>query len=77
MTLYTVVDDGYDVDVYRSLKAVCAAMANQYCLEPADDSDEEPRPASVRDIARAIKADPIVRLYPIEGGDWTYRIQKH
>ncbi len=74
---YTVVHEGYDVEIYRTLKGVAASLGgSELCLENADYSDNEPIEASSADIARVLRKESSVRLYPLDGGDWKYRIDK-
>lgn len=80
MPLYCVVDDGYDVEVYRTLKAVCDAMAssNLYVV-PEDEFDyEAPQvPATAAAINKAMRAQGEVRLSDDGGRDWKYKITRH
>lgn len=71
--LYTVVDDGYAVEPFRSLSSVCETMAGR-SLSLTEDGET---PATVQALRKAVRADDIVRLYPLDGGDWVYRIEKH
>lgn len=78
--MYTVVDEGYNVDLYLSLKAVTEAMAEAKLY--FDDIDEEEiegaEPATAKQIAKALRKEPIVRLVEEPGDrDWKYRIEKH
>lgn len=74
---YTVVHEGYDVEIYRTLRGVTAALGNsELCLEDANYAEEEPVEATANDIARALRKYSSVRLYPLNGGDWKYRIDK-
>lgn len=42
MPLYSAVDEGYEVEVYRTLKAVCEARADSSLfLVPEDEFDDE------------------------------------
>lgn len=76
--IYTVVDEGYDVIVYRTAGAVAKSLGDTgLCLESADDSDGDPLEASAADILKAIRKESVVRLFPVEGGDWKCRIEKH
>lgn len=73
--IYTVVDEGYDVSVFRSAQAVAARVANQgLCL---DNEIDDPVEATEADIIRALRRDGRVRLFPVAGGDWCFRIEKH
>lgn len=69
------IDEGYDVKVFRSAKAVAAfVVRSDLCL---DNEVDDPVAASEADIIRKINKEKITRLFPIEGGDWQYRIEKH
>lgn len=75
MPIYTVVHEGYDVDVYRTRKALIAFVTgNGLCLEP--EGDDEPAPATDRQLIAALRRDSVVRLHA-GGGDWTHRIERH
>lgn len=77
MALYTVIHEDYSVDVYRTQKAVCAAFVlDPFCLENSDHIDGEPVIATAKDIAKALRSEGEVRLYPVDGGDWEYKIVK-
>lgn len=73
--IYTVVDGCYDVSVFRSAKAAAAWVAgNGLCL---DNDVSDPVEADEETIIRALRKNGVVRLFPTEGGDWRYRIEKH
>jgi hypothetical protein len=74
--IYSMVHEGYDVTLYRTLAGVCKdAVATEFCVD--DCRDEGSQPCTAAEIRKALKQDNIVRLYPLKGGDWKYRIQKH
>jgi len=78
MSIYTVVDEGYDIDVYRTQKAVCEAMARQnlYIVDIGCDDDDSP--ATAADIAKALRKDGVVRLAEEPGDrDWKFRVEKN
>jgi hypothetical protein len=75
VAVYTVVEEDYSVSVYRTAKSVCEAHANTYCLENTDFIDGEAKLATASDIAKLLRNES-VRLYPIDGGDWCYKIEK-
>jgi hypothetical protein len=73
MALFTIVNDGYDVDVYRSAKSVVDfIVSNRLSL----DEDCE-QPATTRAAREAVKKNEYV-LYLYEEGfrGWKYRIEK-
>jgi len=73
MPFYTIVDDGYNVDLYRTRKAAIAAVVgNDFALKA--DAEE---PASDTDIAKAVRTRPTVRLYKLGERAWAYRIERH
>ena len=76
MAVYTVVEEDYSATVYRSAKSVCEAHANSYCLENANFIDGDAIPATGDDIAKTLRKEGEVRLYPLDGGDWRCKIQK-
>jgi hypothetical protein len=68
------VHEGYDVTLYRTLAGVCKdAVATEFCVD--DCRDDGSTPCTAAEIRKALKQDNIVRLYPLKGGDWKYRIQ--
>ncbi|WP_157650724.1 hypothetical protein [Burkholderia ubonensis] len=73
MPYYTVVDEGYDVSLFRSAQKVAARYSREE-LALAPNSETV---ASASDIKKALKAEPIVRLYALDANDWTYRIEVH
>lgn len=74
MFLYTVVDEGYCVDVYRTQKAVAESLASEGLTLREDD--EAAAPATENEIVAALRKDGVVRLYEIGQRDWKYRIEK-
>lgn len=76
MALYTVVEEDYGVTIYRTAKAVSEDHANQYCLKNADEVDGEVKAATAADIAKELRKEGVVRLYPLDGGDWSCKIEK-
>ena len=76
MPIYSMTHEGYDVALYRTLNGVCKhAVATELCLDNC--TDDEPQPCTEAEIRKALKQDQRVYLYPLEGGDWKYRIEKH
>jgi len=73
MPFYTIVDDGYNVDLYRTRKAAIAAVVgNDFALKA--DAEEA---ASDTDIEKAVRTRPTVRLYRLGERAWAYRIERH
>lgn len=71
MALFTVVDDGYDVTVYGSIKAVVKFVVdNEFRL-----SQDDWTPASSAAVRKALKERRVVRLYVEDRSDWSYRIE--
>lgn|GEM_PF-5447711 len=80
MPLYSVVDEGYEVEVYRTLKAACAAAADSSLfVVPEDEFDgEAPQvPATATAIKKAVRAKGEVRLSDDGGRDRKYKITRH
>lgn len=77
MTMYTVVRDSYDVDLYRTLKSVSETMASEGVYFADEDDGDTSEPATAKLIAKALRKSPFVRLSerPDES-DWKYRIEK-
>lgn len=73
--IYTVVNDGYDVGVYRSLAKLVKFLVDEsvYCV--GEDG-------SVLKTAKAIRFEietcNVARFYSTDISDgWSYRVQKH
>lgn len=80
MAYFTVVDEGYDVDLYRTRKAVSEAMLKDglYFDDIEEDDAESAQPATAKQIAQALRKNTVVRLVEEAGDrDWKYRIEKH
>ncbi|KRW83771.1 hypothetical protein [Marinobacter sp. P4B1] len=81
MTIYTTVDDGYQVDVFRTQKAVAErANSSGSYIVPHDEfaDDAEWVPATKSSIVQALRKYSEVRLVEEEGcRDWTLKINKH
>lgn len=76
MPLYSAVDEGYEVEVYRTLKAVCEARADSSLfLVPEDESPQVPATASA--IKKALRAQGEVKLSEDGDRDWKYKITRH
>lgn len=73
MALFTLVDDGYNVDVYTSIRAIVDfAVCNQLRLE-----GEAEEPASANAIRKALREESYVMyLYEADRSDWAYRIER-
>lgn len=77
--MYTVVDEGYDVDLYGTQKAVAEVMARNglYFDDIEEDGIESAVPATAKQIAQALRRNTVVRLVEEPGDrDWKYRIEK-
>jgi len=76
--LYTVVGEAFEVTVYRTLKSVSESLAAEnMCLANQDFNEGETVVASASDIATALRKNWSVCLYPQNGGDWQFKIEKH
>jgi hypothetical protein len=70
--IYSLVHDGYDVELYRSRRTLAKAMAEmEMCLEPNSDT-----PATEKEIWRELGNETIVRFYEVNRNDWTYRAEQ-
>jgi hypothetical protein len=77
MSIYTVVDEGYEVDVYRSLKGLTDSVSSSSLYvyqEDNEDAEVEATPAAIR---KALRAHGEALLSDDGGRDWRYKIQKH
>ncbi|HBO2102339.1 hypothetical protein [Pseudomonas aeruginosa] len=80
MPLYSAVDEGYEVEVYRTLKAACEAHADaRLFVVPEDEFDDEASevPATAAAIRKALRAQGEVRISDDCGRDWKYKITRH
>lgn len=80
MPIYSCVDEGYDVEVYRTLKAVCDAHAdNSLFVVPEDEFDEDApeQPATASAIRKALRNQGEVLISDDGGRDWKYKITRH
>lgn len=80
MPLYSTVDEGYEVEIYRTLKAVCTACADTslYVVPEDEFDDEAPQvPATASAIKKALRSQGEVRLSDDGGRDWKYKITRH
>lgn len=72
--IYTLVNDGYEVSLFRSAKAVAKRIVGStLCL---DNEVEAPTPASEADIISALRKNSVVRLFPVSGGATGYIASK-
>lgn len=72
MTIYTVVDEGYDVDVFRTFEALWARYENADTF--LDDYLERPLTKSA--LRAELRKSGEARLYEVEG-DWKYKVVAH
>jgi hypothetical protein len=73
MTLYTLVDEGYNVLVYKN-RSRLARMLSQEGLALEECQEEV---ATYAQIMKALATDSIIRLYAVDANDWTYRVETH
>lgn len=73
MTLYTLVHDGYDVEVYKNRSRLARRLAEE---DLALDEDQE-KAATYAQIMKALASESIQRFYPVDSHDWTYRVESH
>jgi hypothetical protein len=73
MALFTIVNDGYDVDVYKSIKSVVDFIVSSGLS--LDEGCEQP--ATAKAARAAVKKNEYV-LYLYEEGfnGWKYRVEK-
>jgi hypothetical protein len=76
MVIYSVVDDAYDVYVFRSLQFLVAWLASErlYAGPLAQEGDATlPAPA----FKQLVEKQNIVRLYEAGQRDWRYKVRLH
>jgi hypothetical protein len=70
--IYSLVHDGYDVELYRSRRTLAKAMAREaMCLERDSET-----PSTEKEIWQALGKERIVRFYKVDASDWTYRAEQ-
>jgi len=74
MSIFTVVNDGYSVTIFRSLKGLKAWVSMQDSLFL---DDEHTIPATPVTIKTELAGRGMARLYPAHNFDWKYKIEKH
>ena len=73
MTLFTIVDDGYDVDVYKSVKSVVEFITGNE-LRLSEDSE---RAATDKEARNAVKnCEYVLYLYAEDFNGWKYRVER-
>ena len=78
MTKYTIVDEGYDVTLWNSIKEVFEHIEG-LCLSKDDDQQ-----ITLSTLRKLLKEDyPVIRLYDnhelytLCNEDWFYKVAKH
>ena len=72
MSLFTIVDEAYDVHVERSLKALRTWIEPNSYLDRANET-----PATPKNIQVALKEAATIYIYEADAKDWVYKIRKH
>lgn len=76
MPVYTVVEEGYEIDVYTTRKRLCETLAAEALFfDPVDEAGKVPVTAS--GLAQRIRKNSVVRLYRDGESDWAFRVQRH
>jgi len=78
--LYSAVDECYEVEVFRTLKALCEARADSgLFIVPEDEFDDEaPQiPATAAAIKKALRTRSEVKISEDGDRDWKYKITRH
>lgn len=79
MTLFTVVDEGYDVNVYTTQKALVTMIFREGWLIAEPQDGEERKKPTLHAIRNAVSAlDYVMYLYdPDEdaGTEWKYKVE--
>jgi hypothetical protein len=73
MAIYTVVDDSYDVDVFKTFKALC----DRYYGSDWFLDDDRERPCTNSSLRAELRKFGEARIYDSEGGDWRYKAVIH
>lgn len=81
MSIYTSVNEGYEIKIYRSQKAMAEDVADSVSYIVPDDEFADGAvwlPATKQNLLRAIRQFNDVRIVEEEGGrDWSLKIEKH
>jgi len=74
VTLYTVVDDGYEVDICRCVSGVMIVV--NYGEDLFLDQDKEII-LTVDALHKELKKYGVARLYLEKGHDWKFKVKRH
>lgn len=74
MVYYTVVDEGYDVVIYRSAIAVARLLVSENAGHLARN---EATADSENQIAGKLRENDLVYAYEANASDWKYKVKKH
>jgi hypothetical protein len=76
MALYTVVDDGYCVNIYTTQNALVTMIYREgYLLAPPelDGNDKKPTLHAIRKAVRELEY--VMYLYDAENTEWKYKVE--
>lgn len=76
MTVFSVVDDKYNVSVYFTLHDLCQDREDAQ-LFIAPYGEVGPRPATRAEIRKAFRAGDVVELSEDGDSNWKYRMVRH
>lgn len=69
---WTVVDQGFDVEVYETTESVANLMYRRdLCIRAMSDD-----PSTLAEIAHALNTEGVVRFYETGESKWSYRAQQ-
>jgi hypothetical protein len=80
MTIFTTVNEAYEITVYTTRKALVKEVAAEklyLAAEIGEDEDKEPILATESVIVRALKKDHEVTLSVDGDREWTLKINRH
>lgn len=74
MTIYTVVDEGYDVTIYRSLKKLVQFLCDENVCAVGEDGAY----LTTWDALQfEVETCRIARFYAPDAREWKYRAERH
>jgi hypothetical protein len=81
VTTYTTVDDGYEVNVFKSFESLWNSVSNEHRHSDKDAplylDEDESMPLTKAVLRETLKQSRLAWIYEPGQGDWTLRIQAH
>lgn len=74
MTTYSIVDEGYEVELYTSIKKLVEFLVSEDLYAVTGNGE---RLYSKEEIRYEIETSYTVRFYREDDRDWTYKVHRH